>query len=116
MIVIFGFQVQTLSTVAQKRQTNVFRWLANSAYVFELGGRLDIEGGSVGRVAEQHLLCANRSGGADLRTDCAMNMQGFANMLLLRAEIEGQWGGGAPAPGQYIDMSFYERALKQATP
>ena len=84
-IVIFGFQVQTLSTVAQKRQTNVFRWLADSAYVFELLERLDTEGGSVGRVAEQHLHCANRSEGADLRTDCTMNMQGFANMLLLRA-------------------------------
>lgn len=116
MIVIFGFQVQTLSTVAKKRQTDVFRWLADSAYVFELGERLDMEGGSIGRVTEQQLLCADHSGGADLRTDCAMNMQGVANMLLLRAEIESQWKGGAPAPGQYIYMSFYERALKQATP
>ena len=53
--------------------------------------------------------------GHGLSKDCAMNMQGFANMLSLRAEIEGQWGGVAPAPGQYMDLSFYERALNHAS-
>jgi hypothetical protein len=38
-------------------------------------------------------------------------MQGFRNMLSLRAEMEGQWGGVAPAPDKYLDLSFYDRAL-----
>ena len=34
---------------------------------------------------------------------------GFDNMLQLRAEME---GGRAPeAPGRYVDLSYYERAL-----
>ena len=30
----------------------------------------------------------------------------------LRAEIESQWGGKAPAPDKYFDLQYYERALK----
>jgi hypothetical protein len=33
-------------------------------------------------------------------------------LLALRAEIEGQWGGTAPAPDKFIDLSFYQRALR----
>ena len=39
-------------------------------------------------------------------------MPGFRNLLALRAEIEGQWGGVAPAPDKFIDLSFYQRALR----
>ena len=34
----------------------------------------------------------------------------FKNVLALRAEIEGDWGGKPPAPERYIDLSYYERA------
>ncbi|MDB5965766.1 MAG: hypothetical protein JWQ72_2266 [Polaromonas sp.] len=54
--------------------------------------------------------------GHGLSKDCAVNMQGFSNMLSLRAEIEGQWGGTAPAPDKYLDLSYYRRALAQAAP
>jgi hypothetical protein len=43
-------------------------------------------------------------------------MQGFRNVLALRAEMEGQWGGKAPDPARFIDMSFYNRALGHARP
>jgi ABC-type nitrate/sulfonate/bicarbonate transport system substrate-binding protein len=46
--------------------------------------------------------------------DCALDIEGFRNMLSLRAEIEGQWGGKAPEPGKFLDLSYYERALKLA--
>ena len=41
------------------------------------------------------------------------DMQGFRNVLALRAEIEGSWGGKAPPPERYIDLSYYDNALKR---
>jgi ABC-type nitrate/sulfonate/bicarbonate transport system substrate-binding protein len=45
-----------------------------------------------------------------LATDAQFNMDGFRNVLALRAEIEGSWGGSAPAPDRYVDLSYYEGA------
>ena len=44
--------------------------------------------------------------------DAKFDLAGFKNLLSLRAEIEGQWDGKAPAPDKYFDMQYYERALK----
>lgn len=43
--------------------------------------------------------------------DAQFNLPGFRNLLALRAEIEGQWGGKAPAPEKYFDLSYYQRAV-----
>jgi ABC-type nitrate/sulfonate/bicarbonate transport system substrate-binding protein len=43
--------------------------------------------------------------------DAAFDLQGFQNVLKLRAEIEGSWGGHPPAPEKYYDSSYYEAAL-----
>ena len=51
-----------------------------------------------------------------LAQDGRFNLQGFRNVLALRAEIEGSWGGKPPAPDRYLDLSFYERALKRVSP
>ncbi|MEO7887743.1 MAG: hypothetical protein ABIR76_13505, partial [Polaromonas sp.] len=51
--------------------------------------------------------------GHGLAKDCAINMQGFRNMLSLRAEMEGQWGGVAPAPDKYLELGYYQRAALQ---
>jgi ABC-type nitrate/sulfonate/bicarbonate transport system substrate-binding protein len=41
--------------------------------------------------------------------DAAFDMAGFKNVLALRAEVE----GGAPSdPQRYIDLSYYDRAMK----
>ncbi len=41
--------------------------------------------------------------------DAAFDMSGFKNVLALRAEVE----GGAPSdPQRYIDLSYYDRAMK----
>jgi ABC-type nitrate/sulfonate/bicarbonate transport system substrate-binding protein len=45
--------------------------------------------------------------------DAQFDMQGFRNVLALRAEIEGGWGGKAPAPDRYVDLSYYEGAMKR---
>jgi hypothetical protein len=42
--------------------------------------------------------------------DAQFNLEGFRNMLALRAEIENK-GGTAPPPDKYIDLSYYQRAL-----
>jgi len=54
--------------------------------------------------------------GSGLAKDCAFDMKGFRNVLALRAEIEGQWGGQAPDPAKFIDLSLYNRALGHARP
>jgi len=43
--------------------------------------------------------------------DARFDLDGFKNVLKLRAEIEGQWGGTPPAPEKYVDLSFYDEAL-----
>ena len=43
--------------------------------------------------------------------DAKFDLEGFRNVLALRAEIEGQWGGKPPAPDKYVDLSYYDRAL-----
>ena len=54
--------------------------------------------------------------GSGLAKDCAFDMRGFRNVLALRAEMEGQWGGQAPDPARFIDLSLYQRALGHARP
>jgi ABC-type nitrate/sulfonate/bicarbonate transport system substrate-binding protein len=44
--------------------------------------------------------------------DARFDMPGFRNVLALRAEIEGSWGGKHPPPDRYVDLSYYEQALK----
>lgn len=41
--------------------------------------------------------------------DAAFDMEGFRNLLALRAEIEG--GGALPSPEKYLDLSYYRRAI-----
>jgi ABC-type nitrate/sulfonate/bicarbonate transport system substrate-binding protein len=48
-----------------------------------------------------------------LATDARFDPAGFRNVLALRAEIEGSWGGKPPASDRYVDLSFYEKALKK---
>ena len=54
--------------------------------------------------------------GSGLAKDCAFDMAGFNNVLALRAEMEGQWGGKAPDAAKFIDLSIYQRALTHASP
>ena len=51
--------------------------------------------------------------GFGLAPDARLDMDGFRTVLALRAEIEGQWGGKPPAPDKYLDLGYYDRALKR---
>jgi ABC-type nitrate/sulfonate/bicarbonate transport system substrate-binding protein len=43
--------------------------------------------------------------------DAKLDMAGLANVLKLRAELEGQWGGNPPPPDKYVDLSYYNEAI-----
>jgi hypothetical protein len=43
--------------------------------------------------------------------DAKFDMDGFKNVLNLRAEIEHAWGGAAPQPEKYFDLSYYNKAV-----
>jgi ABC-type nitrate/sulfonate/bicarbonate transport system substrate-binding protein len=44
--------------------------------------------------------------------DARFDLEGFRNVLQLRADMLGTWGGKPPAPEKYLDLSYYDRALK----
>lgn len=43
--------------------------------------------------------------------DARLDVEGFKNVLALRAEIEGERGGQAPAAERYFDLTYYKHAL-----
>jgi ABC-type nitrate/sulfonate/bicarbonate transport system substrate-binding protein len=57
-----------------------------------------------------HLLADPKFG---LARDGRFDAAGFRNVLALRAEIEGDWGGTPPPIDKFVDLSFYEAALKR---
>jgi ABC-type nitrate/sulfonate/bicarbonate transport system substrate-binding protein len=86
------------------------RWARDPANraecVLLLTDRLKIERG----VAEQ-TYDALMDPAFGLVPDARFDHQGFRNVLALRAEVEGQWGGKPPAPDKFVDLGYYERAL-----
>jgi ABC-type nitrate/sulfonate/bicarbonate transport system substrate-binding protein len=59
--------------------------------------------------AEDYEVSMTRPGG--YAKDAQFDLRGFENVLKLRAEVEGQWGGHPPAVGKYYDPSYYDAAL-----
>jgi ABC-type nitrate/sulfonate/bicarbonate transport system substrate-binding protein len=62
--------------------------------------------------AETYELSMTRPGGYE--KDAALDLDGFKNVLKLRAEVEGQWGGHPPSPDKYYDSSYYAAALAKS--
>jgi ABC-type nitrate/sulfonate/bicarbonate transport system substrate-binding protein len=52
-------------------------------------------------------------GSGGYAVDARFDPEGFNNVLKLRAEVEGQWGGRAPATSKYYDPSYYQAALER---
>ena len=85
------------------------RWLMNPANKDKV---IDI-------IAQQAKLSRDLAGGIyqmdtgpnGLAKDAAIDVARFSNVLKFRAEVEGSWGGKAPAPDRYYDASYYEKAL-----
>jgi ABC-type nitrate/sulfonate/bicarbonate transport system substrate-binding protein len=53
-------------------------------------------------------------GAGGLEKDASFDLDGFKNVLKIRAEVEGQWQGRPPTPEKYFDLSYYSTALSQA--
>ena len=47
-----------------------------------------------------------------LARDAVIDVERFSNVLKFRAEVEGSWGGKAPAPERYYDATYHAQALK----
>jgi len=60
-------------------------------------------------VAESLKLADEQKGFA---ADSRFDLEGFRNVLKLRADMLGTWGGKPPAADKYLDLSYYDRALK----
>ncbi len=43
--------------------------------------------------------------------DGRFDLDGFRNVLKIRAEVLGSWGGTPPAPDRYLDLGYWERAV-----
>ena len=54
------------------------------------------------------LLTDPRSGSA---IDGRFDLEGFRNVLKIRAEMLGTWGGTPPAPERFLDLGYWERAV-----
>lgn len=52
--------------------------------------------------------------GSGLAPDAAFNRAGFGNVLEIRAEMEGMWGGRPPAPEKFLALDYFDRALAGA--
>src|ERR1700674_5327225 len=86
------------------------RWLmtpANKQQVIELMSKESHLAPDV--ATETYELSMTRPGGYE--KDAAFDLDGFKNVLKLRAEVEGQWGGHPPGPEKYYDSSYYDAAL-----
>jgi ABC-type nitrate/sulfonate/bicarbonate transport system substrate-binding protein len=59
--------------------------------------------------AEDYETSMTRPGG--FAKDAQFDLRGFENVLKLRAEVEGQWGGHPPSSDKYYDPSYYQAAL-----
>jgi len=62
--------------------------------------------------AEDYDISITHPGG--FAKDAQFDLRGFENVLKLRAEVEGQWGGHPPSPEKYYDPSYYQAALTKA--
>jgi ABC-type nitrate/sulfonate/bicarbonate transport system substrate-binding protein len=62
--------------------------------------------------AEDYDISITHPGG--FAKDAQFDLRGFENVLKLRAEVEGQWGGHPPSPDKYYDPSYYQAALRKA--
>jgi len=59
--------------------------------------------------AENYAVSMTKPGG--FARDARFDLEGFKNVLKLRSEVEGSWGGHPPAPKKYYDSSYYDGAL-----
>ncbi len=89
------------------------RWLLNSANKQQVIDLLTAQYHITPEIAaEDYDISITHPGG--FAKDAQFDLRGFENVLKLRAEVEGQWGGHPPSPDKYYDPSYYQAALTKA--
>jgi len=86
------------------------RWLmtpANKQEVIELMGKESHLAADV--AAETYESLMTHPGGYE--KNASFDLDGFKNVLKLRAEVEGQWEGHPPGPEKYYDSTYYDAAM-----
>ena len=48
-----------------------------------------------------------------LAKDARFDLEGFENMLRIRDNIAGTWGGDIPPPEKYLELSYHDRAVAE---
>lgn len=66
----------------------------------------------LGSAAAEGTYAALLTPGAGLAPEARFDLDGFRTVLAIRAEMEGMWGGVAPDPFRYLDLSHYDQALR----
>jgi NitT/TauT family transport system substrate-binding protein len=89
------------------------RWLLNPANKQQVTDLLAAQYHLAPEIAaEDYDISITHPGG--FAKDAQFDLRGFENVLKLRAEVEGQWGGHPPSPDRYYDPSYYQAALRKA--
>ncbi len=88
------------------------RWILNPANKEQVIGLL-IKDLKLSQPVADETYAVEIVGHSGYEPDARFDLQGFRNVLKLRAEVEGQWGGTPPSPQKYCDFSFYQRALSE---
>jgi len=88
------------------------RWLLNPANKQQVIDLLSTQYHLAPEIAaEDYDISITHPGG--FAKDAQFDLRGFENVLKLRAEVEGQWGGHPPSPAKYYDPSYYQAALEK---
>lgn len=86
------------------------RWLLTPSNKNEVIALLTKESHLTPEVAAETYASSMTKPGGFAR-DAAFDLPGFQNVLRLRAEVEGSWGGHPPTSEKYYDASYYNAAL-----
>lgn len=88
-----------------RSQRHVMDRAHQAATLALLTSRFKLEG-----EAAAHTYKALLMPGSGLAVDAAFSLDGFAQVLSIRAEMEGMWGGQPPAADKFLNLSLYEQA------
>lgn len=87
------------------------RWVLDPAHRREIVGLLVSHMHLSRPVAELTYETMVSKTNGQFEPDARLNLQAFHNVLKLRAEIEGSWGGKVPPINRFYDPTYYEKAL-----
>lgn len=91
------------------------RWILNPANRAQVTSLLEREFKLPGKLSRE-LYDSWIVAPGGLEPDGKIDLDGFRNVLHLRAEIEHTWTGETPGPEKYYDPSYYDAALSKLSP